>query len=60
MATAKYTVPNWAQEIIARAVGLDPSNVAVGHENDRYITFLQYMPHKEFLVCKQDGVVIPS
>ena len=58
MATKKFTVPNWGQALIARAVGLDPANVAVEHEDDRNISFVQYLPHKSFLVCKVDGVVI--
>ncbi len=49
------TVPNWAQSLIARAAGLDPEKLAVRHENERHIVFLQYMPRQEILVCKVDG-----
>ena len=60
MATKKFTVPNWGQALIAKAVGLDPSNVAVEHEDDRTITFVQYQPHRSVLVGKIDGTVIKS
>lgn len=53
----RYTVPNWAQAIIARAVNLDPNMVGVKHENDRNITFLQYNPRKEISISKVDGSV---
>ena len=52
-----YPVPNWAQAIIARAVNLDPNKVAVEHENDRNISFLQYNPRKKVSVSKVDGSV---
>ena len=58
MATKKCTVPNWAQALIARGVGLDPNKIVVRHEDDRNISFLQHMPRKEFLVGKADGQVI--
>ena len=60
MATKKFTVPNWGQAVIARAINLDPKNVTVAHENDRLITFLQFMPREEIIVCKIDGAVIRS
>lgn len=50
-----FTVPNWAQALIAKAAGLDPDKVAVRHENDRHIVFLQHMPRREILVNKVDG-----
>lgn len=58
MATKKFTVPNWAQALLARGIGLDPNEVVVRNEDDRHITFLQHMPRKEFLVSKSDGKVI--
>ena len=51
----KYTVPNWAQSLLAKASGLDPAGVAVEMENDALIIFLQYMPHKRIMVSKKDG-----
>lgn len=56
----KYTPPNWNQKLIAQAVGLDPKNVTVAHEDDRNISFLQYTPRKFVLVCKVDGAVVES
>lgn len=57
MATKKYTVPNWGQATIARAVGLEPQKVAVRMEDETLIVFLQYMPRKEFFVNKKTGKV---
>lgn len=54
----KFTVPNFAQALIAKAIGLNPANVAVVHETDASITFLQYLPRKMFLVGKVDGTMI--
>ena len=51
----KYTVPNWYQSLIARQVGLDPADVAVGYEDDARITFLQYKTRKEIVVEKKTG-----
>lgn len=53
-----YTVPNWAQTQMAKAAGLDPSNVGVELENDYQIVFLQYMPRSRILVSKADGSII--
>ena len=58
MATKKFTVPNWAQALIARGVGLDPAKVVVRYEDDSVITFLQHMPRKDILVSKADGQVV--
>lgn len=58
MAAKKFVVPNWAQALIARGIGLDPKEIMVRNEDDRHITFLQHMPRKEFLVSKADGHVI--
>ena len=55
--TKKYAVPNWSQSVLAREVGLDPDNVAVEHEDDMRITFLQHMPRKTFMVSKRTGDV---
>ena len=60
MATKKYTVPNWGQKAIARALDLDPNNIAVEHEDDRLIAFVQYSPREQILVSKADGTVIRS
>lgn len=57
MSTVKYTVPNWYQSLIARAAGLDPNGVSVGHEDDTRIKFLQYQPRAEIVVEKTTGEV---
>lgn len=54
----KFTVPNWVQALIARAVDLDPNKVAVEHDDDRCIVFQQYLPHCVVTVGKIDGTVI--
>lgn len=56
--TKKFSVPNWSQSILATAIGLNPKNVAVEHEDDRCIVFQQYMPHCTVTVGKIDGTVI--
>lgn len=53
-----FNVPNWSQALIAKSVGLDPKKVAVRHEDDRNIAFLQYTPHREILVDKTTGKTI--
>ena len=53
-----YMVPNWAQSQMAKAAGLDPTNVSVELENEQQIAFLQYMPRKRILVSKADGSII--
>lgn len=60
MATKKFSVPNWGQALIAQALGLDPKNVAVEHDDDINITFLQYLPREQIQVCKVTGNVIKS
>ena len=54
----RYKVPNWAQACLAKAAGLDPEKVAVEHDGDTTVTFLQYIPRKRILVSKADGSVI--
>lgn len=46
--------------MIAQALGLDPKNVAVEHDDDLHITFLQYLPRVQIQVCKATGTVIRS
>ena len=50
-----YTVPNWAQALIARAAGLDPDKLMVCNENDRNISFLQHFPRADIIVSKVTG-----
>ena len=56
----KCSVPNWSQALIAQAVGLDLDNVAVEHEDDRTISFLQFQPRKSIAVGKIDGTWVVS
>ena len=56
--TKKHSVPNWAQSLIAKAVGLDPDKVVVEHEDDRHISFLQFQPRKTILVGKTSGTQV--
>lgn len=60
MGAQKYSVPNWAQALIARGVGLDPDKVAVRNDNDRNISFLQYEPRRDIIVSKVTGEVTVS
>ena len=60
MATAKFTVPNWCQELIARAVDLDPRGIAVRTEDEKSIVLLEHKTRKEYIVNKTTGQVIVS
>ena len=53
----KFTVPNWAQALIAKGAGLDPSKVVVRHEDERNISFVQHNPRKDILINKVSGSV---
>lgn len=53
----KYTVPNWFQSLIAKAIGLDPKGIAVRSDDDRSIVFLEHKPHREILVSKITGEI---
>ena len=53
----KFSVPNWGQSALAKAAGLDPKNVAVEHEDERVIAFVQFVPHCSVLVGKTDGTM---
>ena len=58
MATTRFSVPNWAQALIAVAANLDPDGVVVRSEDDTNICFLQHMPRKEFIVHKPTGKIV--
>lgn len=57
MATAKFTVPNWNQKLIAVAVNLDPDGVSVRMEDDSKICFLEHKTRNEYIVNKATGKV---
>lgn len=58
MATVKFTVPNWCQELIAKAVGLDPEGTVVRQEDDSSIVLLEHKTRKEYIINKITGAVI--
>lgn len=60
MAAARFTVPNWGQELIARAVNLDPDGLSVQYENEDLICFLEHKTRKTYQVNKTTGGVIVS
>lgn len=54
----KFTVPNWSQEQLAKAKGLDPCGVVVMNESDHLISFLEHKTRNEYLIDKRDGSVL--
>jgi hypothetical protein len=60
MAMNKFTVPNWAQKLIAVAAKLKPDDVSVVTENERLIVFLRHTDRREFLVEKTTGNVVEN
>ena len=54
----KYTVPNWSQEQLAQAKGLNPKGLVVINESDGSISFLEHKTQNRYLVDKRDGSVI--
>ena len=58
MATAKFAVPNWCQELIARAVNLDPDGISVRMEDDSKIVLLEHRTRKEYIINKTTGTVV--
>ena len=59
MAAARITVPNWNQELIAKAVGLEPKSVSVRVDDDQTICFIDHKsrPRRELIVNKATGEV---
>ena len=55
MATTIFTVPNWAQKLIAVAANLKPDDLCVITEDDRSIVFLRHTDRQEFLIDKTTG-----
>lgn len=58
MSTVKFTVPNWGQGLIAKAVNLDPDGIVVRMEDDSKICFLEHKTQKEYIVNKSTGNVV--
>ena len=57
MAAMRFSIPNWGQAAIAKAVLLDPKEVVVRMENDVSICFLELRTRKEYIVNKNTGKV---
>lgn len=57
MAVSRFAVPNWAQRLIADAAGLQGRAIAVRHEDDRSILFLDHKTRDEYFVTKENGKV---
>lgn len=58
MATMKFTVPNWAQALIVRAINLDANGISVRLEDDRIIVLLEHKTGVEYIVNKATGKVV--
>ena len=58
MATVKYSVPNWCQQLIVKAVGLDPRGVAVKLDGEDFVVILEHKTRKEYLINKSTGNVV--
>ena len=54
----KFYVPNWVQKLVAKAVGLDPSGVAVRMDDDDTIVLLDHKTRKEYIIDKATGNVV--
>ena len=52
-----YTVPNWAQKVLAQAVGINPSEVTVVLDNDIQTVYQDSGTRDRYLVSKRDGKV---
>ena len=60
MTVARFTIPNWGQELFARAIGLDPKGICVRLDNDQLIVFKEYKSGLEYMVSKSTGEVQKS
>ena len=58
MADGKYLPPNWAQSVIAQAVGVYSEDTVVEMEDDRHIVFKGHKSGKIFCVNKKTGNVV--
>ena len=57
MAAMRFSIPNWGQAAIAKAVLLDPKEVVVRSENEGSIVFLELSSRREYIVNKITGKV---
>ena len=55
---AGFAVPNWAQEVLAKAAGLQLAAPAIVIDNDTCVTFMDLATRDRFIVNKKDGRVV--
>lgn len=55
---AGFPVPNWAQEVLAKAAGLKLAVPAIVIDNDTCVTFMDLVTRDRFIVSKKDGRVV--
>ena len=60
MTSGKFTAPNWAQQRLADAIGLQGRSISIRMEDDARIVILDHKTHKEHVVQKKDGSVSVS
>ena len=57
MTVARFTIPNWGQELFAKAIDLNPAEISVRLDNEQLIVFKEYKTGIEYLVNKSTGEV---
>lgn len=55
---AGFPMPNWSQDVLAKAAGLQMAAPAIVIDNDLYITFMDLATRDRFIVSKKDGQVV--
>ena len=55
---AGFPVPNWAQEVLAKAAGLQMAVPVIVIDNDACVTFMDLVTRDRFIVNKKDGRVV--
>lgn len=55
MTAGRFQIPNWSHELIAQAVGLDPTACMVRMEDESKIVFLISKTQEEYCVDKKTG-----
>ena len=57
MSTVKFSEPNWAQKLIAKAIGLEPAEIVVRTDSEDMIVLLAHKTRVEYIVNKVTGKV---
>lgn len=52
-----FSVPNWSQDALAKAAGLNMAVPAVKVDNDHLLVFMDLKTRVEYLLDKKDGGV---